>query len=78
MDILLRNIDPTIIKKIDEIAKKQKISRQEYLKNVIENFAVNEKFQEEEGKYIELIDKLSFIIKDNTKVMEKINKLVED
>lgn len=78
MNILLRDIDPTVIKKIDEMAKKQKISRQEFLKNVIENFAVNEKFKELEGGYLELIDKLAFIISDNTRVMKDLKSLVDD
>lgn len=78
MEIKVRNIDPTIIKKIDELAKKQKVSRQVFLKSVIENFAVHEKFKELEGNYLELIDKLAYIIKDNTNTIKNIKSILDD
>lgn len=78
MEVKIRNLDPTLINKIDELARKQKISRQAFLKNVIENFAVNEKFKEVEGNYLELIDKLAFVIHDNTKALEDMKLLLEE
>jgi len=78
MEVKIRNLDPTLIKKIDELSAKQKISRQVFLKNVIENFAVHEKFKELEGNYLEVIDKLAYVIADNTKAMNEIKSLVED
>ncbi len=78
MEIKVRNIDPTIIKKIDELAKKQKVSRQVFLKCAIENFAVHEKFKELEGNYLELIDKLAYIIKDNTDTIKNIKSILDD
>jgi hypothetical protein len=39
MDMFLRNIDPVAVKKIDEIAKEKKISRQEFLKFQIKKLA---------------------------------------
>ncbi|PFT50389.1 hypothetical protein [Priestia megaterium] len=64
MDILLRDIDPTAVKKIDEIAKEKKISRQEFLKGQIETLAV---FQEQKDREAELEN----IIYQNIKMMEK-------
>ena len=40
MNISLRNIDPVAIKKIDELAKKKGISRNEYLKMYIQQIAI--------------------------------------
>ncbi|MEM5003305.1 hypothetical protein [Priestia megaterium] len=64
MDMLLRDIDPTAVKKIDEIAKEKKISRQEFLKGQIETLAV---FQEQKDREVELEN----IIYQNIKMMEK-------
>ncbi|MCU7741333.1 hypothetical protein BTA37_27555 [Priestia megaterium] len=64
MDMLLRDIDPTAVKKIDEIAKEKKISRQEFLKGQIETLAV---FQEQKDREAELEN----IIYQNIKMMEK-------
>jgi hypothetical protein len=78
MEIKVRNLDPILVKKIDEIAKEQKVSRQVVLRNVIANFAVSEKFKELEGNYLEVIDKLAFIIQDNTKVFNEIKTMMEE
>ncbi|MGE6832848.1 hypothetical protein ACQKGA_23965 [Priestia megaterium] len=64
MDMFLRNIDPIAVKKIDEIAKEKKISRQEFLKGQIETLAV---FQEQKDREAEL----EHLIGRNIKMMEK-------
>ncbi|MFL0574146.1 hypothetical protein ACH0BK_24460 [Priestia megaterium] len=70
MDILLRDIDPTALKKIDEIAKEKKISRQEFLKGQVETLAV---FQEQKDREAELEN----IIYKNIKMMEKCAVAIE-
>lgn len=70
MDILLRDIDPTAVKKIDEIAKEKKISRQEFLKGQVETLAV---FQEQKDREAELEN----IIFKNIKMMEKCAVAIE-
>jgi len=70
MDILLRDIDPTAVKKIDEIAKEKKISRQEFLKGQIETLAV---FQEQKDREAELKN----IIYQNIKMMERCAVAIE-
>ncbi|MCY9024110.1 hypothetical protein [Priestia megaterium] len=64
MDIFLRNIDPIAVKKIDEMAKEKKISRQELLKGQVETFALLQLQQDHEAALEHLIDK-------NIKMMEK-------
>lgn len=39
MEIKIRGINPHAIAKIDELAKEKKLSRNEYLKNVLEEFS---------------------------------------
>lgn len=64
MDILLRNIDPVAMKKIDEMAKRKSISRQQFLKSVIEKIAYEPEQNEKEMR-------LEWIISKNITVMEK-------
>ncbi|CAK6481071.1 hypothetical protein BFRIPA_00125 (plasmid) [Peribacillus frigoritolerans] len=45
MDIFLRKIDPVAMKKIDEMAKKKSISRQEFLKSIVEKVAYEKEMQ---------------------------------
>ncbi|MDM8147296.1 hypothetical protein [Priestia megaterium] len=70
MDILLRDIDPTAVKKIDEIAKEKKISRQEFLKGQVETLAV---FQEQKDREVEL----ERLIDRNIKMMERCAVAIE-
>ncbi|MFD4820128.1 hypothetical protein [Peribacillus butanolivorans] len=64
MDIFLRNIDPIAIKKIDEMAKRKSISRQEFLKSIVEKIAYEPEQNEREMR-------LEMIIKKNNQIMEE-------
>ncbi|MEG8980294.1 hypothetical protein U8Y98_26660 [Priestia megaterium] len=70
MYMLLRDIDPIAVKKIDEIAKEKKISRQEFLKGQVETLAV---FQEQKDREAEL----ERVIDRNIKMMERCAVAIE-
>ena len=79
MNISVRDIDPVAIKKIDELAKKKGISRNEYLKNQISKIAVMKETEEVEDKYSNLVnvivDRLeqsNDVIRENSVLLEKI------
>lgn len=77
MDIVTRDVDPTAIKKIDELAKKQGISRNTFLANMIQNFAALEEFKSFEERYQSTIDKSLRVIQKNTETMQKVLDIVE-
>ncbi|MED4116983.1 hypothetical protein P4661_29550 [Priestia megaterium] len=64
MDIIIRNIKSAAIKEIDELAKEQKVSRQEFLKNQLETLAFFRKQTDRENELENLVEK-------NIKMMEK-------
>lgn len=79
MNISVRDIDPVAIKKIDELAKKKGISRNEYLKNQILKIAVMKETEEVENRYSNLVnavvDRLeqsNDVIRENSMLLEKI------
>ena len=51
MDLHIRNIDPYAVKKIDELAQRSGVSRQVYLKETIESFAMLELLTNKEKYY---------------------------
>lgn len=51
MDLHIRNIDPYAVKKIDELAQRSGVSRQVYLKETIESFAMLEVLTNKEKYY---------------------------
>ena len=56
MDVCIRKVDPVAIKKIDELAKRKGISRNEYLKKHIEQMAIINDISETEDKYANLVE----------------------
>lgn len=72
MEIKIRNIDVKSIQKIDEIAKGKGLSRQQFLKNYIETLSVIDIIHDNESKYIDLVNQLYFVIKENTNVLSQI------
>lgn len=79
MNISLRDVDPLAIKKIDELAKKKGISRNEYLKIYISQIAIMKDLNEIENRYANLVDAVTDrleqandVIRENSMLLEKI------
>ncbi|ANU28570.1 hypothetical protein [Planococcus versutus] len=51
MDILIRDVDPHAMKKIDEWAKKKNLSRQSYLKELIEKTTLLEMVSQADNSF---------------------------
>lgn len=78
MEIKIRDMDPIIVKKIDQLAKKHHMSRNEYLKRHLSKIAIVQELEETESKYSNLIhvlvDKLeqaNDVIENNSVIIEK-------
>ncbi|PEJ57964.1 hypothetical protein COJ46_22180 [Bacillus sp. AFS077874] len=57
MEIKIRNLDPVIVKKFDEMAKKSSISRDKLLCSILTKIAVTPEVDEREKRYEQLIVK---------------------
>lgn len=84
MDMIIRNIDPTAVKKIDELAKEKGISRQEFLKGQLEMLAFFREQTTRErhlenliDKNIEMIKKCSQFMEMNAESLEKLHHSIE-
>jgi len=79
MDMVIRNLDVKSVQKLDEIAKQKGLSRQQFLKNYIETLSVIDSIKDSESKYIDLVNQVSFLVKENTDVLIQIkNDLILD
>jgi hypothetical protein len=78
MDMLLRDIDPIAVKKIDEIAKEKKISRQEFLKGQVETLAVFQEQKDREAELERLIDRNIKVMERCAVAIETINGFIQD
>ena len=76
MNISIRDVDPVAIKKIDELAKKKGISRNEYLKNQIAQIAVMKDLNEIENRYsnavADRLEQANDVIRENSMLLENI------
>ena len=72
MEIKIRNVEPYAVQKIDELARKQNVSRNSYLKKQLEAIALMGEIREIEGRYEALVQSLIEIIKENTTAYEQI------
>lgn len=66
MNVLLRNISKDVVYKIDELAKKNGISRNEYLTNQLELLAYSDSIFELDNKYSILVEKILKVLEYNT------------
>ena len=72
MEIKIRNLDVKSMQKIDEIARGKGLSRQQFLKNYVETLSVIDIIKDNETKYVDLVNQLYFLIKENTNVLSQI------
>ncbi|MFE4242559.1 hypothetical protein [Peribacillus butanolivorans] len=78
MDIILRNIDPVAMKKIDEMAKRKSISRQEFLKSIVEKIAYEKEQNEKEMRMEMIISKNILVMEEMTKTIIRLENLLVD
>ncbi|ANC23036.1 hypothetical protein WR52_30510 (plasmid) [Bacillus cereus] len=78
MNVLIRDLDASLVKRIDELAKAKKISRQEFLHRYISNLAVLQDMKDLQDKHIELQKQSMILMKQNTQTMNRMLQVIED
>lgn len=74
MDLFLRNIDVIAVKKIDEMAKKKKLSRNEFLKFHIEKLAHMDAFLEERNRFEESLEMIAGVLEKSIQMLRENQK----
>lgn len=81
MNISVRGLDAAVVQKIDELAKKNKVSREEYIRRYLTKVSELEDIQNIDEKYHNLVDAVvdrleqaNDIIESNTLALEKISE----
>lgn len=69
MDLIIRNINANTAAKIDSMAKENKVSRNIFLGDKVEEIAFSNEKNELENRYQMLIDNLVKVTKEHTKVL---------
>ncbi|MEH7521276.1 hypothetical protein [Priestia megaterium] len=76
MDIFLRNIDPVAMRKVDELAKENGMSRQRFLKEQFEVLAFFDEQVAREKRLEAIIDQNIEMMKQCAISIEKMNDMI--
>lgn len=71
MEIKIRNLEPSTVKKIDELAKQNGLSRQEYLKGHLEAFAINDLHSSVIDRYEKQLEVNTMLLEKNAEKMDE-------
>ncbi|CAI8812959.1 RHH_1 domain-containing protein [Bacillus pseudomycoides] len=77
MDIKIRNLSPVAINRLDEIAKKKNISRQEFLKGQIETLAFYQEQQNRELYLQQLLEKNIYAMESCFEAVKEMNAFLQ-
>lgn len=78
MDVKIRGVDPVIVKKIDELAKKQHMSRNEYLRHCLNRYAVVQDVADLDSRYTELVTLLAERLEQANDVIETNSLIIQE
>ena len=77
-DIKIRNLDVVVVDKINDLAKKKGMSREEYLRGQLGSMAILDEVKECEDRYSRLVDLVCQSIQDTQTILIKILSKLEN
>lgn len=72
MDIIVRNISSEEVLQLDRKAKKKGVSREEFLRQVISDIAIEDELLEQQTYHKEVLNRLIDAVEINTKLMDTV------
>ena len=78
MDLFIRDIDPHAVKKIDEWAKKKKVSRQVYLKELIEKATMLEMISDADHSFEKQLQVNTLFMEKTSDSLDSLVKVLKE
>ena len=72
MEIKIRNLDKSVVRKIDDLAKEKGMKREPYLREVLTSLSILDEQKSLEERYKTLVEQQGKIIDLNTKLLNKV------
>ena len=77
LNIILRDVDASVVGQIDEMARKKGVSRNQFLKVYLSNLSILSDLRDMQARYDETLDKVLLVITENTKAFLEFNANLE-
>ncbi len=74
--IYIRNVDPGVLAKLDELAEQKGISRNKFVNIILESFVFTDKIKETEEKYSGLVETTANAINNFTQALQQLQQTV--
>jgi hypothetical protein len=78
MDIVIRDLDAAVGAKLTQMAKKQGVSREEFLRKYLESLAIAGDLKQLDYKYEALVKDIAVVIEDNTSILQECYNLINE
>lgn len=78
MNIQVRNVPDNVVLKLNEMAAKKKMSREQFLRNYFEKMTVENDVTFAEDRYRELVNILIDRLEENNMIMEQCVQAIEN
>lgn len=78
MEVKIRDLDPMLVKKIDELAHKKGISRNQCLKNILKRFCVQSEITDYEQSAAKTMIALRDLVEKNIDVLNRVEQFIGD
>lgn len=78
IEIRVKDVDPVAVSKIDAEAKSKNMSRSEYLRTVLESFAIADELREQHERDIRQTNSIASVLEENIEVMHAVLESLND
>ena len=78
MDIIIRNLDPKIVRTIEQMAEEKNLSRNTFLIQMLEEMISIQTFNGMESRYKMLLEKCLTVIENNTLTLQQLSAEKEE
>ena len=76
--IYIRNVDESVVAKIDALAHQKKLSRNKLVNIILETYVLSELIKETENNYSELVNIMAAAVENNTTTLKRLEAEIKE
>ena len=76
--IYIRNVDESVVVKLDALAHQKKLSRNKLVNIILETYVLSDRIKETENNYSELVNIMAAVIENNTTTLKRLEAEIKE